>query len=138
MTSTQLLKGLALSVLLAVMAVAARADSGVGDDRHLALEESSPAADSTVTEAPKQIRLLFTLAPKVGATSVRLMTADSTLIATQKPAEAPGDGTVVLTTLDKPLSPGSYIVFWRTLADDGHAVSGDFSFGFQPAIARVP
>jgi len=125
-------------MLLAVVAVAARADSGVGDDRHLALKESSPTADSTVAVAPKQIRLLFTLAPKAGTTSIRLMTADSTLIATQKPAEAPDDGTVVLTTLDNPLTPGSYLVVWRTLADDGHAVSGEFKFGFQPATARVP
>ncbi len=123
-------------VLLATLALGSHAEAGAGDGLHLALKESRPMADSTVAVAPTEIRLLFTEAPQVGGTSIRLMTPDSTLIPAKKPIADPEDDTVLLTTIDGPIAPGSYLVVWRAMAADGHVVNGDYRFEFRPGDAR--
>lgn len=94
---------------------------------HNHLTKSTPAADATVTEAPKEIRLWFaeTVEPKFS--SISLLTADSTKLEIGK-ARGTDDPLSIVADPAKPLSPGNYMVVWRTAGDDGHAVRGRFSF----------
>jgi methionine-rich copper-binding protein CopC len=44
------------------------------------------------------------------------------------PAPDSTDGKQVFVTVDPPLPPGTYVVQWRCIADDGHVMRGDFTF----------
>jgi methionine-rich copper-binding protein CopC len=34
--------------------------------------------------------------------------------------------------MEPPLGPGTYVVQWRCIADDGHVMRGDFTFEVVP------
>lgn len=96
--------------------------------RHLALRSSIPAADASVGEAPDEVRLVFTETPRLEGTTIRLADRSNELI-TSTPATADGeDPRQIYIRPQAPLGPGSYTVHWRAIAQDGHAVNGDFGF----------
>jgi methionine-rich copper-binding protein CopC len=99
---------------------------------HLRLVKSVPASGQVVTEKPTEIRLWFSQKPDVGLTAVRLLREDSTAIESGK-VVATEDSLSVRVPLDKALVPGTYIVAWRSVSKDGHAVRGRYSFNMVPA-----
>jgi methionine-rich copper-binding protein CopC len=44
------------------------------------------------------------------------------------PAPDPEDPTQVAVQMSPALPPGTYVVQWRCIADDGHVMRGDFTF----------
>jgi methionine-rich copper-binding protein CopC len=70
-------------------------------------------------------------APEIPFTSVTLMQADSTKIATIK-AVATDDSMAAAAPLSTSLPPGKYLVGWRTASSDGHAIRGMFEFSIAP------
>jgi methionine-rich copper-binding protein CopC len=98
---------------------------------HLRLVKSVPASGQVVTEKPVEIRLWFSQKPEVGLTSVRLLRADSTAIEIGK-VVATEDTLSVRVPLEKALVPGTYIVSWRSVSKDGHAVRGSYNFNMVP------
>ena len=98
---------------------------------HNHLLKSDPAHGARLNSSPKEIRLWFAERPEVALTSVTLMQADSTPIVSIKAVATP-DSLVVSALLPTPLSPGSYLVRWRTASGDGHAVRGTFGFSISP------
>ena len=98
---------------------------------HLRLVKSVPASGQIVTEKPVEIRLWFSQKPEVGLTSVRLLRQDSTAIEIGK-VVATEDSLSVRVPLDKALVPGTYIVSWRSVSKDGHAVRGSYNFNMVP------
>ena len=94
---------------------------------HNHLTKSVPAADATVTEVPKEIRLWFAEMVEPKFSSFNLLTADSTKLETGK-AHATDDPLSIAANPAKPLGPGNYMVVWRTAGDDGHAVRGRYVF----------
>ena len=98
---------------------------------HNHLVKSSPASGETLMAAPKEIRLWFNERPEIPFTSVTLMRADSTKIATIKAVAAP-DSLVAAIPLTTALVPGKYLVAWRTASSDGHAIRGTFGFTIDP------
>jgi hypothetical protein len=94
---------------------------------HNHLTKSTPAADEQLTAAPKTVRLWFSEKVEPKFSSITLMRADSTKIETPKPV-ATDDPKSISTEIPVPLTPGKYLVRWRTAGDDGHAVRGTFSF----------
>jgi methionine-rich copper-binding protein CopC len=98
---------------------------------HAHLDHASPAADSTVAQAPKEISLWFTeaLEPKFSTIEVR----DSEGTAVQAgPAMLARDNTAQLSVPLKPLKPGTYKVIWRVLSVDTHRTQGNFTFHVGP------
>lgn len=104
------------------------------DAMHLELVRSEPAADSTVTESPTEIRLWFTQSPEIEGTSVRVLPVGGEPLGSGDARLADDDDTLVLAPLAAPLAQGRYEVRWRALARDGHVVRGTFEF--QVDMAR--
>lgn len=104
-----------LGIVLAVPATA-----------HTELESSSPADGAVLTAAPSQIDLVFNEAPMPDAIDVSVTDAGGAVLASALPA------TVTEATVSAPwpaeLGDGAYTVNYRVVSDDGHPVSGSFSF----------
>ncbi|TVR66336.1 MAG: copper resistance protein CopC [Gemmatimonadales bacterium] len=107
-----------------VLAEPAHADEIV----HLRLNSTQPEADAAVAESPAEIRLFYSEPPQMDGTSVRLADAEGELVPTSEATADPDDAREVFIVPDEPLAPGTYTVHWRTIAQDGHAQRGDFSF----------
>jgi methionine-rich copper-binding protein CopC len=106
---------------------------GATTDRlHFELSRSVPEADAIVTSAP-EIRLWFTEAAQENSVGIRLLTADSTTVATAPPARDRNDARIYSVAVPAPLPGGRYTVAWRGIGDDGHVVTGSFAFTVRPA-----
>ena len=77
-----------------LVAAAALVIPATGFAWHNHLTKSVPAADATVTEAPKEIRLWFAEKVEPKFSSINLLTADSTKLEIRK-AHATDDGHAV-------------------------------------------
>lgn len=119
----------AAAAFLAVAALAwtrppeAPADAG----RHLQLDRSHPAADTTVA-SPSEIRLWFSQVPQAEATSLRLIRDGSPVSTVGELKPDAADASIFAAPVQGTLADGSYTVSWRTMAADGHVVRGDFAF----------
>ena len=98
---------------------------------HNHLVKSLPADGARLRAAPKEVRLWFNERPEIAFTSVTLLRADSSKVATIK-AVATSDSMVATIPLAEPLAPGGYLVNWRTASADGHAIRGSFGFSITP------
>lgn len=117
-----------LVVLLLTAAVGATPTRGLEGALHLSLLRSSPAADTTVAEAPDTLRLWFSETPQLSATSVRLVGPEGDLVETGDPAFGDDEETLVEVVVAGEVSPGTNRVLWRTMARDGHVLTGEISF----------
>ena len=123
------------SALLASLATASLVS--VAAAMHTHLVKAEPAADATVTEAPKQVRLWFNERPEVALSSALLMSSDSAPVA--RIAMGKTDDTLsVAGTIPVALQPGGYIVVWKTGSADGHPVKGSYSFTYATGAGARP
>ncbi len=95
---------------------------------HLRLVRTTPAADTTVTESPDEIRLFFSEPPQMRGTTVRLTGAGDALVATTDAAPDEDDARQVFIRPEAALPSGQYTVHWRVIAQDGHTQRGTFNF----------
>ena len=116
-----------VTLLAALSALVVPGRSARADFPHITLEKSSPADASTVPEA-SEIRLFFTGAPLMRGASVRVVTSGRSLMRSSPPAADPHDPRQIFVEISPPLPPGTYVVQWRCIADDGHVMRGDFTF----------
>lgn len=117
----------ALAVLLALVLAPGPARNGDASvPLHLRLERSEPAADSVVT-APSEIRLWFSQSTQEDATSIRLLDSAGEPVPTGR-IQAFEDRAVHAVPVPHELESGRYTVAWRTMAQDGHVIRGDFEF----------
>ena len=126
-------------MLRTLLLCAATAGSLLGAEAavHTHLVKAEPGVDSTVTVAPREIRLWFNEAPEAALSAATLLKADNSPVATVKMA-ATDDSLSVSGTVPVALGPGSYQVLWRTGSKDGHAIRGKYTFKFDPAAAPKP
>jgi copper resistance protein C len=96
--------------------------------RHLTLDHALPGADSVVTTDVTEVRLFFSEPPQMRATTIRVVDAGRSLMTSTPPSAYEGDERQVYVSLENPLPPGSYVVQWRVMAQDGHVQRGDFTF----------
>jgi methionine-rich copper-binding protein CopC len=122
---------------LVLGAVAALAFAPLLTAVHTHLVKAEPGVDSTITAAPKQVRLWFNEKPEVALSSATLMKADHSPVAVVK-LGATDDTLSVAGAVPVTLEPGKYMVMWRTSSDDGHAVRGMYFFTYDPAGAAKP
>lgn len=113
----------AVALTLFAPLVAPRADA----PRHPRLLRSTPAADSRVAEAPRQLTLTFNEAPDLALTRITLSRGETTLRTAALRHDAADAQTVVAGIVGE-LTPGRYTVRWQVTGEDGHPVRGSFSF----------
>jgi hypothetical protein len=113
--------------LLAIVSAAAGTATAAGAAMHLRLVKSEPAKDSVV-DAPRQLRLWFSLKPALAVTSVKLVSASGTPVKLGAPKHAGDAKLPVEVTVEETLAPGTYTLSWKTASSDMHPVTGDFSF----------
>ena|SRR5687768_1047849 len=104
--------------------------SGVRAAVHLHLVKSAPAPNATVAAGPDSIRLWFSQRPEIAVTTVKV-TGPGAAAVTLAPLTG-RDSALVIAPVKTAMAPGSYTVSWRTMAKDGHAIRGTFSFRVQP------
>lgn len=115
--------------LLAVLAGAIPPSLAARDAAfHITLDKSSPVDGETVSGEVSEIRLFFSGAPLMRGASVRIVTSSRSLMRSSPPAADAADPRQLFVQIDPPLPPGTYVVQWRCIADDGHVMRGDFTF----------
>jgi len=103
--------------------------------RHLRLVKAEPAADSTVMQAPTEIRLFFSEAPVLAGSTIRVVGPDEKAWELGEPAKDAKDAKIIHSAFKVAPAPGAYTVSWRTSARDGHVIRGDFKFTYRAADA---
>ena len=120
-----------LGLMLAAAAGAFMAPSGVDARdaavRHITMDGSFPA-DGEKLSSVNEVRLFFSGAPLMRGASVRIVTSSRELVRTPAPAPDPTDPKQLFVPVEQALAPGTYVVQWRCIADDGHVMRGDFRF----------
>ena len=95
---------------------------------HSRPETTAPANGEVVAAAPEVIAISFDKPMRV--TTIELTNADGDTFALERT-----DGMKPVTRFEATppaLPAGSYTVEWRGLSEDGHAMSGRFSFEIRP------
>src|SRR5437870_2814820 len=107
---------------------------------HAVLLRSDPAQDAILRVAPKQVRLWFSenLSPSFSTAQV-LNAANQQRVDRQDAHVSPSNATEMDVTLQPNLSPGVYVVIWRSFSsDDGHILGGSFLFTVARPDGTVP
>lgn len=120
MAAALLKKVLNTAALLTLMAGASAAFA------HAHLEQSTPAAGSTVTSA-NELRLVFTEGVEQSFTKV-VLTRDQAAVAVSSIKTEPANKKVLIVTPAQPLPAGTYQVKWNAVSVDTHKSAGDYSF----------
>ncbi|MBM4185396.1 MAG: copper resistance protein CopC [Gemmatimonadetes bacterium] len=94
---------------------------------HITMDRSVPADGEKVGQV-NEIRLFFSGAPLMRGASVRVVNSARSLMRSSPPAADATDSKQLFVTIDPTLPPGTYVVQWRCIADDGHVMRGDFTF----------
>jgi methionine-rich copper-binding protein CopC len=102
-------------------------------ERHLRLLRSEPAADSTVTASPAELKMYWTEVPRLPVTAVRLTTVSEQPVALGEPRADEADAKILHVPVTAALAPGVYTVTWRTAGNDGHILNGSYTFTYRPA-----
>ena len=98
---------------------------------HAQLVKATPAVGSTVASA-SEIRLKFTEGVEPRFSHIALTAADGAAIALGAAKIDPGEATVFVAPIAKPLPPGVYTVHWSAVSTDTHHTQGDFQFTVKP------
>lgn len=105
--------------------------------RHLKLLKSEPAANATLPVPPTTVKLWFSQRPELAVTrvTIRGATGAERVLAPLSRGEA-GDAPIT-GEVGIALPPGAYTIAWRTMAKDGHVLSGTVPFRVASAPARA-
>ena len=117
---------MAIARLAIVSAIALTASSGAVL-AHAELHHATPAAGSTVAEAPHEVTLEFSQSLEAAFSSADVTDASGTRFDEGAPQIS---GEIIRVGL-KALPPGSYRVHWRAVAADSHKSEGTFTFNVK-------
>ena len=106
--------------------------SGGQSFAHAFLDTAVPKVGSTVTAAPKEIRIEFTQGIEPAFSHIGVFTADGTAVAMGQAALDPNDPQMLVVPVTEPLAPGHYEVRWSVISVDTHHTDGHFPFDYQP------
>lgn len=91
---------------------------------HDQLVEATPGDGDSVDAAPDAVKMVFSGSPQKVGNQIRVE-HDGQNVATGEPET---QFHTITQSLDAELAPGDYTVDWRIVSEDGHPVSGTFSF----------
>jgi methionine-rich copper-binding protein CopC len=95
---------------------------------HQLLLRSEPAQGEDIALSPQRLRLVFAEPVELAVSRIQLMGGDGATVPLSAPSVERDSANVLLAGIERSLSPGSYIIRWRTAGADGHAVSDSIAF----------
>ncbi|MDW8805285.1 copper resistance protein CopC [Streptomyces scabiei] len=95
---------------------------------HAVLTGSDPREGSVLKTTPEQVTVSFNESVALREDSVRVLDPDSRPVTAGDPEHADGGANTARVPLTDGLEEGTYTVSWRVLSEDGHAISGAFTF----------
>jgi putative copper export protein/methionine-rich copper-binding protein CopC len=106
---------------------------------HLKLTSSSPAHGDTVRQPVSQLTLTFTEAVNDGFLTISILDAFGRELGIEMNVHPIGTSPSkqYMVMLDTPLAGGAFTVKWKSVGEDGHAVTGMFDFLVQTAPATA-
>ncbi|GEN78524.1 copper resistance CopC family protein [Actinotalea fermentans] len=116
---------LAVAWTIALLAAGAALVTGSPASAHDVLVATDPADGATLTDAPTQVVLTFA-AEQAGVGAEVVVTGPDG--ASWSEGEATVSGVTVTQALRSGMPDGAYTVAWRSVAQDGHPVTGAFGF----------
>lgn len=93
---------------------------------HLKLEQ--PAADATISPAPKMLTLTFSEGIEPNFSAIKITGPDNATVKTGKLKLDPSNNTQVNLPIEGALGAGKYTVSWQVVSVDGHKTKGQYSF----------
>ncbi|MEQ6204437.1 copper resistance CopC family protein [Sulfitobacter sp. HNIBRBA2951] len=91
---------------------------------HSAMDETTPAHEAVLTEAPAEVVMNFL--HDIRLTRVSMTHADHASVDLDLSAYKGME--IDFTVPMQPMGSGAYVIDWRGLGADGHAMTGSFSF----------
>jgi len=106
---------------------------------HAKLKQAEPVPDSTVTIAPKEVKMIFSEEIDTKKSSANVFNATGAQVDNGDSKVNVNERTVMTVTLKQPLANGVYTVKWEAVTpdDDGHS-SGEFKFTVQVQTTPSP
>ncbi|MFC0225634.1 CopC domain-containing protein YobA [Serratia aquatilis] len=95
---------------------------------HAHLKIQTPAADTTVSIAPKVLTLNFSEGIEANFSGVKVTGPNSEVIRTGKLTLDPKNNTQINIPIETELTAGKYNVSWHVVSVDGHKTKGQYSF----------
>ena len=99
---------------------------------HTALKESTPADGATIKEAPAHISLVFNRPVKL--IKLKLMGVGHEMATG---FESTGEAQALFTIETPGMHPGAFTVNWAVIGEDGHTVTGSYTFTVDADTAEV-
>jgi len=97
---------------------------------HALLDKATPPVGGTVSSA-NEIRLKFTEGLEAKFSGIAL-SGPGGAVPLGAASVDPGDNSVLIAKIGKPLAPGTYTVKWHAVSVDTHHTQGDFDFTVKP------
>lgn len=94
---------------------------------HAKLQSSDPQSGSTLSSAPKQVRLKFNEALEPAFSKIKVMGSQNNEIPVAATTVDKADPTVMSAPLPA-LASGEYRIQWSTMTHDGHKAKGEVTF----------
>ncbi|GAA3135791.1 copper resistance protein CopC [Rhodococcus baikonurensis] len=116
-------------VVLLVAAGCALISAGTAQ-AHSALVGSTPSADAVLDTAPSSVELVFNQEIQTSFANVTVSAADGTQVGAGEPS-VQGERVSLVTTGQ--MSSGTYTVGYRVISEDGHPITGSYSFTLNAA-----
>ncbi len=104
---------------------------------HADLESTSPSGGGQVASEPDSVVLTFSEAVSLPARAIIVLDARFNRVDTGDPTHPAGDAAAAAVGLRRGLPDASYLVVWHVISDDGHPVSGTFTFGIGVPASPV-
>lgn len=95
---------------------------------HAQLDTSSPAPSAVLESAPSEVRLDFNEPMSPVARSIEIYNQEGQRIVLGEALLSPDDPSVLIAGDVPEIPDGLYVVAWRAVSNDGHAVEGAYSF----------
>lgn len=95
---------------------------------HAHLKVQTPAADATVSSAPKVLTLNFSEGIEPNFSGVKVTGPDNAEVKMGKLGLDPNNNTQVNVPIEGELAAGKYHVSWHVVSVDGHKTKGQYSF----------
>lgn len=118
---------LGFSALLLIVPVVAGAWT-----MHNHLVKASPAIDGTIKAPPTEVRLWFAEKPERGVSNIRVIAAADSAVVAVGSVKATDDSLSLAAPVSGAMTPGAYLVVYRTAGADGHAIRGRYTFTLNP------
>ncbi|WP_232837331.1 copper resistance CopC/CopD family protein [Lentzea terrae] len=105
---------------------------------HAVVVSTSPAGWAVVGTSPAEVSLTFSEPVEIGLATVRIVGPAGDTITTTAPAHAEGRPEVLVVSVPRALSDGTYTVNWQVTSADTHPVHGAFVFSVgQPSTSAA-